>query len=53
MRAKNRADNAGAEQVGIGTLAEPHIGRAHEWLLRAAADWRRARPRGSLPGPVR
>ncbi|GAA4795699.1 LysR family transcriptional regulator [Streptomyces ziwulingensis] len=22
-----------------GTLAMPHIARAHEWLLRAAADW--------------
>ncbi|MFF7161520.1 LysR family transcriptional regulator [Streptomyces sp. NPDC008086] len=22
-----------------GTLAMPHISRAHEWLLRAAADW--------------
>lgn len=22
-----------------GTLALPHIARAHEWLVRAAADW--------------
>lgn len=26
--------------VRTGTLAMPHIARAHEWLLRAAADWR-------------
>ncbi|MBX4175379.1 LysR family transcriptional regulator [Streptomyces geysiriensis] len=25
--------------VRTGTLAMPHIARAHEWLLRAAADW--------------
>ncbi|MGW9118515.1 LysR family transcriptional regulator [Streptomyces sp. NPDC055663] len=25
--------------VRTGTLALPHIARAHEWLLRAAADW--------------
>lgn len=25
--------------VRTGTLAHPHIARAHEWLLRAAADW--------------
>ncbi|GGQ28570.1 LysR family transcriptional regulator [Streptomyces mutabilis] len=25
--------------VRTGTLAMPHITRAHEWLLRAAADW--------------
>lgn len=25
--------------VRTGTLALPHITRAHEWLLRAAADW--------------
>ncbi|MFG3525330.1 LysR family transcriptional regulator [Streptomyces sp. NPDC047917] len=25
--------------VRAGTLALPHIARAHEWLLRAAADW--------------
>jgi DNA-binding transcriptional LysR family regulator len=25
--------------VRTGTLAMPHIVRAHEWLLRAAADW--------------
>jgi DNA-binding transcriptional LysR family regulator len=22
-----------------GTLAMPHVARAHEWLLRAASDW--------------
>ncbi|MFI2431676.1 LysR family transcriptional regulator [Streptomyces sp. NPDC018693] len=26
--------------VRSGTLAMPHIARAHEWLLRAAAEWR-------------
>ncbi|MBY8343673.1 LysR family transcriptional regulator [Streptomyces spinosirectus] len=25
--------------VRTGTLAMPHIARAHEWLLRSAADW--------------
>ncbi|GHH38415.1 LysR family transcriptional regulator [Streptomyces candidus] len=25
--------------VRAGTLAHPHIARAHEWLLRAAGDW--------------
>ncbi|MEU5158525.1 LysR family transcriptional regulator [Streptomyces sp. NPDC020875] len=25
--------------VRAGTLALPHIARAHEWLIRAAADW--------------
>ncbi|MEU1478706.1 LysR family transcriptional regulator [Streptomyces sp. NPDC005760] len=25
--------------VRTGTLAMPHIARAHEWLLRASADW--------------
>lgn len=25
--------------VRTGTLAMPHIARAHEWLLRAASDW--------------
>ena len=25
--------------VRTGTLALPQIARAHEWLLRAAADW--------------
>lgn len=25
--------------VRTGTLAMPHIARAHDWLLRAAADW--------------
>ncbi|GHJ40218.1 LysR family transcriptional regulator [Streptomyces sp. TS71-3] len=25
--------------VRTGTLALPHIGRAHEWLLRSALDW--------------
>lgn len=25
--------------VRTGTLAMPHIARAHEWLQRAAADW--------------
>ncbi|GAA1010883.1 HTH-type transcriptional regulator AraB [Streptomyces sp. F-3] len=25
--------------VRTGTLAMPHVARAHEWLLRAAADW--------------
>ena len=25
--------------VRTGTMAMPHIARAHEWLLRAAADW--------------
>ncbi|MGW4750635.1 LysR substrate-binding domain-containing protein, partial [Streptomyces sp. NPDC004290] len=25
--------------VRTGTLAMPHIARAHEWLLRAAMDW--------------
>ena len=25
--------------VRTGTLALPHIARAHEWLVRAAADW--------------
>ena len=25
--------------VRTGTLALPHIARAHEWLLRAAVDW--------------
>jgi DNA-binding transcriptional LysR family regulator len=25
--------------VRTGTLALPHLARAHEWLLRAAADW--------------
>jgi DNA-binding transcriptional LysR family regulator len=25
--------------VRTGTLALPHVARAHEWLLRAAADW--------------
>jgi DNA-binding transcriptional LysR family regulator len=25
--------------VRTGTLAMPHIARAHEWLVRAAADW--------------
>ncbi|GAB2770500.1 LysR family transcriptional regulator [Streptomyces daliensis] len=25
--------------VRVGTLAHPHIARAHEWLLRAAGDW--------------
>jgi DNA-binding transcriptional LysR family regulator len=25
--------------VRTGTLGLPHIGRAHEWLLRAAAAW--------------
>ncbi|MTE20033.1 LysR family transcriptional regulator [Streptomyces sp. TRM43335] len=25
--------------VRPGSLAQPHIARAHEWLLRAAADW--------------
>ncbi|WP_461030732.1 LysR substrate-binding domain-containing protein, partial [Streptomyces sparsus] len=25
--------------VRAGTLALPHISRAHEWLLRAAVDW--------------
>ena len=25
--------------VRTGTLAMPHIARAHEWLLRAATDW--------------
>ncbi|MDQ1037446.1 DNA-binding transcriptional LysR family regulator [Streptomyces sp. V3I8] len=25
--------------VRTGTLAMPHIARAHEWLIRAAADW--------------
>ncbi|MFF3323260.1 LysR family transcriptional regulator [Streptomyces sp. NPDC002889] len=25
--------------IRTGTLAHPHIARAHEWLLRAAVDW--------------
>lgn len=25
--------------VRTGTLAMPHIARAHEWLMRAAIDW--------------